>query len=144
MQEFKCVVLADRHHELSEGIRGLLETEFSSVVMVTNETSLIEGSVRLAPELVVADLALTKRDGFGWLSRLIERCPGLRVIVLSSHEEEIIIDGAFAAGAAGYVRRRRIGSELLEAIRCVAAGGQYRGASATVSGTPQPEHPETP
>jgi hypothetical protein len=38
-----CVLLADRHHGLSEGIRGLLETSFNSVFPVADETSLIEG-----------------------------------------------------------------------------------------------------
>ena len=42
-----CVLLADRHHGLSEGVRGLLATAFGSVVMVADEASLIEGASRL-------------------------------------------------------------------------------------------------
>ena len=35
-----CVLLADRHHSLTEGVRGLLETVFSTVFMVADEASL--------------------------------------------------------------------------------------------------------
>jgi hypothetical protein len=45
----KCVLLADRHHGLSEGIRGLLESELEAVVMVADETSLIESAAKLRP-----------------------------------------------------------------------------------------------
>jgi len=39
-QAVNCVLLADRHHGLSEGVRGLFETAFDAVVMVADETSL--------------------------------------------------------------------------------------------------------
>jgi hypothetical protein len=40
-----CVLLTDRHHGLTEGVRGLLETAFGSVVMVADEASLLEGAL---------------------------------------------------------------------------------------------------
>jgi DNA-binding NarL/FixJ family response regulator len=45
-----CVLLADRHHGLTEGVRGLLETAFGTVVMVADEASLLDGAARLRPE----------------------------------------------------------------------------------------------
>ena len=59
-----CVLLADSHKELSEGVRGLLETKFATVVMVADETSLIEASGRLRPDMVVVDISLSRHDGF--------------------------------------------------------------------------------
>ena len=55
-----CVVLADRHHGLTEGIRGLLGTRFRTVVMVADESSLQETAARLRPMVVVADLSLAR------------------------------------------------------------------------------------
>jgi DNA-binding NarL/FixJ family response regulator len=121
----KCVLLADRHHELSEGIRGLLETEFPAVVMVADETSLIESAARMSPDVVVADLALAKGESFGWLRRLLERCPGTRVIVLSAYEEASILRAAFEAGAMGVVSKRDIASRLLEVVDAVLAGRHF-------------------
>ena len=39
----KCVLLADRHHSLIEGVRGLLETAFGTIFMVADEASLLDG-----------------------------------------------------------------------------------------------------
>ena len=52
-ENIHCVLLADRHHGLTEGIRGLLETLFDAVVMVADEPSLQESAVRLQPSAAV-------------------------------------------------------------------------------------------
>lgn len=49
------VVLADCHHGLTEGMRGLLETVFVALVMVADETSQVESAERLQPSLVAAE-----------------------------------------------------------------------------------------
>jgi DNA-binding NarL/FixJ family response regulator len=121
----KCVLLADRHHGLTEGIRGLLESEFEAVVMVADETSLIESAARMQPSLVVADLALAQGESFGWLRRLLARRPESRVIVLSSHDGRTIMQAAFDAGAAGFVLKRDIATQLLGAVDEVLAGRRY-------------------
>ena len=124
-------MLADRHHGLSEGIRGLLESEFAAVVMVADETSLMESAARLKPTLVVADLALAQGESFGWLRRLLKRCPESHVIVLSAHDELTVMEAAFEAGAAGFVRKREIASHLLDAVDAVLAGRRYAPPVAT-------------
>jgi DNA-binding NarL/FixJ family response regulator len=121
-ENIKCVLLADRHHGLSEGIRGLLESEFEAVVMVADETSLIESAVKLEPRIVVADLALARGESFGWLRRLLARCPGSRVVVLSAHDDSTVMQAALAAGAAGFVLKREIATRLLPTIEAVLAG----------------------
>ena len=126
--DIKCVLLADRHHGLSEGIRGLLESEFEAVVMVANETSLIESASKLTPRIVVADLALAQGESFGWLQRLLARCPGSRVVVLSAHDDLTVRQAAFAAGAMGFVLKREIATRLLPTIDLVLAGKSPRGA----------------
>ena len=57
---FSCVLLADRHHGLAEGVRGLLETAFESVFMVADGTSLLEGVDRLEPDVAIVDLSLAR------------------------------------------------------------------------------------
>jgi two-component system, LuxR family, secretion system response regulator SsrB len=121
----RCVLLADRHHGLSEGIRSLLECEFEAVVMVADELSLIESALRLQPNLVVADLALAREDGFGWLSRLLSRCPESLVIVLSAHDEASVMKKAFEAGAVGFLRKRELATELFVAVDSVLKGRRY-------------------
>jgi DNA-binding NarL/FixJ family response regulator len=114
-----CVLLADRHHGLSEGVRGLLETEFGSVVMVADEASLIDAAGRLRPDVAVVDLSLARERGLGWLRAVHERCPGLKIIVLSVHDEQSVRAAAIAAGADAFVLKREIATHLLAAVEMV-------------------------
>jgi two-component system secretion response regulator SsrB len=120
-----CVLLADRHHGLSEGIRSLLETTFSSVFMVANEASLIEGAGRLQPAVVVVDLSLAAGDMFGLVRKLRVRAPGAKVLLLSVHDEPTVARSAAAAGADGVVLKRAIATELLPAVDAILAGQRY-------------------
>ena len=87
----KCVLLADRHHGVIEGIHGLLQTTFATVVMVTDENSLMESASRMQPIVVVADLSVASGGGFGWLGRLLEHNAASKIIVLSVHDEPTVV-----------------------------------------------------
>ena len=121
----QCVMLADRHHGLTEGVRGLLETMFDTVVMVADEASLLAAAVRLEPQLAIVDLSLARNSGLGWLRQLRERCPGLRLIVVSVHDEVSVRRAALAAGADGFVLKRALAEDLEPAVEAVLAGGRY-------------------
>jgi len=120
-----CVLLADRHHGLTESVRGLLETAFGSVVMVADEASLLEAAARLRPEVAIVDLSLARDSGLGWLRALRQRCPDLKVIVLSVHDERSVRSAAMAAGADAFVLKRAIATELLPVVDALgrATGG---------------------
>ena len=118
-----CVLLADRHHGLTEGVRGLLETAFGSVVMVADEASLLEGAGRLQPDVAIVDLSLAQGSGVGWLSAIRKRCPALKVIVLSVHDEQTVRRAVMEAGADAFVLKREIATELLRAVELVHGGG---------------------
>ena len=129
-----CVLLAVRHQGLTEGVRGLLETTFDAVVMVADETSLFESAERLKPSVTIVDLSLARGEGLQWLLRLRSRCPGLKVIVLSVHDEPSVFRSAMKAGADAFVLKRAIATDLLAAIDAVRAGQTY--VSAGTSGGP--------
>jgi len=111
-----CVLLADRHHGLSEGVRGLLETAFGTVVMVADKTSLLDVAFRLRPDVAVVDLSLARDGDLDWLKAVRQRCPGLKVIALSVHDEEAVRRAAMAAGADAFVLKRAIATDLLPAV----------------------------
>jgi DNA-binding NarL/FixJ family response regulator len=112
----RCVLLADRHQGLTEGIRGLLETAFGTVVMVADEASLLEGAGRLQPDVAVIDLSLAHDGGLDWLRAVKDRCPRVRMVVLSVHDEETVRRAVFAAGADAFVLKRDIVTDLLTAV----------------------------
>lgn len=120
-----CVLLADRHHGLSEGIRSLLETSFNSVFLVADETSLIEGVGLLRPAVVVVDLSLGAGDVLGLIRELRARAPGAKVLLLSVYDEPSVIRTAAAAGADGIILKRAIATDLLPAVDAILAGRRF-------------------
>jgi DNA-binding NarL/FixJ family response regulator len=104
-----------------EGLRGLLETAFGTVVMVADKESLQDVAFRLRPDLAVVDVSLAQDGGLDWLRTLRARCPGLKVIALSVHDEESVRRAALQAGADEYLVKRAIATDLLPAVERVRA-----------------------
>jgi DNA-binding NarL/FixJ family response regulator len=119
------VILADRHQNVLEGIRGLLETMFDHVVMVADEKSLLETIERLRPDLVVIDLSfpITREPNVVlWLRQCDQR---LRFIVLSIHDDQAVVAQCMASGASGFVLKRSIATDLIPATMEVLQGRTY-------------------
>lgn len=119
------VLLADRHHRLNEGVRGLLETVFARVFVVADRASLLDGAGRLSPELVVVDVAMAQGDIRHLVHSIRERAPAAKVLLLSVHDEPAVATAAFDAGADGFVLKRAIATDLLPAVDALLAGGRY-------------------
>jgi DNA-binding NarL/FixJ family response regulator len=119
-----CLLLADRHRVLLEGVQGLLGSRFDAVVTVSDEKSLLECVRWLHPTLAVIDLDLAP-DGLGVLRRLREQRPDQRLIVLSLYDSPVVAAAAIRAGADAFVLKRAIADELLTAADSVLAGQRY-------------------
>jgi DNA-binding NarL/FixJ family response regulator len=113
--DLSCVLLADRHHELTEDVRGLLETTSAAVIMVADETSLLEGASRLQPDVIVVDLSLAQHSSLNWLRTARESFPG-KLVVSSVHDEKSARRAAMTAGADAFVLKRAIATDLMSAI----------------------------
>jgi DNA-binding NarL/FixJ family response regulator len=116
-----CVLLADRHHGLVEGMRGLLETAFEVVIMVADKLSLQDVAHRLHPDAAIVDLSLARDGNLEWLRDLRARCPALKVVVLSVHDEDSVRQAALGAGADEFVLKRSISTDLIPALERVRA-----------------------
>ena len=123
--KYNRVILADTHHPMLEGIRGLLETMFEAVVMVADDTSLFDTAARLDADLIVVDLSLPVSRDVNIVARLKERFPECKLIVLSVHEEPIAVEKVMAAGAQGFVLKRSAATDLIPAVRAVLRGRKY-------------------
>jgi len=129
-EKARCVILADTHANLLEGIRGLLETMFESVVMVADKRSLFEAVERIKPDLAVVDLSLAA-SGEASIARAInDSYPELKLIILSVHDEPTAIDEVMSAGASGFVLKRSVAMDLFKAIESVQQGRTFVSALA--------------
>jgi len=125
-ENIRCVLLADLHHGLMEGMRGPLETTFEAVVMIADEVSLLESASRLPLALAVVDLSLTHGDGIGMIRRFRAHLPKTKMIVISVLDEPSVCKSALEAGTNGFVLKRAIATDLLCGCRRGACGAMLR------------------
>jgi DNA-binding NarL/FixJ family response regulator len=118
------VLLADNHLNMLGGVHRLLDALFEAVLMVADERSLMEAVRTFQPDLVVLDLSLPGHGEANLVGRLLERHAGLRVIVLSVHDEPTVADRMLSAGVAGFVLKRAAGTDLIPAVQRVLGKGE--------------------
>jgi DNA-binding NarL/FixJ family response regulator len=135
-EEKRCVLLADPHHGLSDGVRGLLATAFEAVVMVADEASLFEGARRLQSDLTIVDLALSRGTAIDLVRRLRTRFPTMKMIVVSVHDQPTVSRSVLEAGADGFVVKRALATDLLVAADAVLSGQRYVSPALADSWTP--------
>jgi len=123
--EIRCVILADPHHAMSEGIRGLVTSVFNAVVMVADEVSLIEGASKLESELAIVDTTLSKGNILTLVSRLRSNFPQMKVLILGVSDNPSFPQLALDAGACGFVLKRAVATDLLPALDAVLVGKSY-------------------
>ena len=124
-KDISCALLAEPYHSLAEGTRLLLATLFDSVLILSDEVSLVEIAERVRPRIVILDLVLAKRNLAILIARLRESFPGVRVLVVSVHEERSAVRSVRDAGADGFLVKGRIGSDLIAAVETVLRGDRY-------------------
>lgn len=123
--EVWCAILADPHHGMSEGIRGLVASVFTAVVMVADEVSLIEGASKLQSELAIVDTSLSKGNILSLIGRLRSGFPEMKLLVLGASGDPPLPQLVLDAGACGFVLKRTVATDLLPALDAVLAGKRY-------------------
>lgn len=121
----RCVVLADGHQNILEGVRNLLETMFETVIMVADRRSLFEAVEKVEPDMAIVDLSLPPVDEAGIVQEIKVAFPKLVFIILSVHDESTVADEVLSAGASGFVLKRSIAADLFKAIHNVQEGRTF-------------------
>jgi two-component system invasion response regulator UvrY len=123
----KKILLVDDHEVVRDGVKKILDQQpqnFSFGEASTAAQALV--SVRNEEwDLVVLDVSLGTREGLEVLKEMRQIRPGIRVLVLSMHSEELFARRALRAGAVGYITKNSSRAELAKAIDCTLRGGTY-------------------
>jgi DNA-binding NarL/FixJ family response regulator len=121
------VLLADDHHLVRAGFRALLNS--LGDVKVVAEAGDGDAALRLIealqPDVALLDIAMPGLNGLEVAARAAQKCPSVRVIILSMHANEEYVLQALRVGAAGYLLKDAGTSELELAVRAVARGDTY-------------------
>jgi DNA-binding NarL/FixJ family response regulator len=122
------VLLADDHQLMREGLRRLLESTAPGIRVVgeaSNGHEALEVLRHHPVDVAVLDLSMPGMTGMDLIRRVKTEFPQVAVLVLTMHAEEQYAMRAFRCGASGYLTKDSAGTELVQAIRKVAAGGGY-------------------
>lgn len=121
------ILIADDHGVVREGLKRLLESTSPSwkVSEAGSGFQALELLRREPFDLAIFDLSMPGMSGLDLLRRVRADQPRLPVLMLSMHAEDQYALRAYKAGANAYVTKDAATSELIDAVRKVAAGGIY-------------------
>ena len=121
------IMLAEDHETVREGLKMIVnaQEDMEVVGFAGDGREAVARAQELLPDVLVMDISMPKLNGLQATLKLIECCPQVKVLTLSRHADDGYVRGLLAAGACAYVLKQSAPSELIHAIRAVAAGGKY-------------------
>lgn len=121
------VVLADDHDVVRRGLAMVLEAEgeFQVIGEARNGQEAVEAAVRLRPDLVLLDVKMPVLDGVQAAKLIKQEAPGVRILMLTGITASPATLAMFQGAADGYILKDATPTELLDAVRTVAAGKPY-------------------
>lgn len=127
------VLLADDDKLMRAGLAAVLSTDDGVEVVgeAENGRDAVERVRRLHPDLVLMDIRMPDLDGIAATREVLAVSPNVKVVILTTFEQDEYIFGALNAGASGFLLKRTSPEDLLAAIRTVAAGDSLLSPSVT-------------
>ncbi|MDX3524914.1 response regulator transcription factor [Streptomyces sp. ID05-39B] len=127
------VFLLDDHEVVRRGVHDLLDDEPDITVVgeAANAAQALARVPALRPQVAVLDVRLPDGDGVTVCRELRSQMPDLACLMLTSFDDEEALLDSIMAGASGYVLKQIQGSDLVSAVRTVAAGQSLLDPSAT-------------
>ncbi len=115
------VLIADDHSIVRRGLRAIISAEPSLELAgeTTSGRETIERVLADRPDVLILDLSMPDLDGIAVIESVKPRLPGVKILILTVHEDQGLLRAALQAGASGYVLKRAAESELVAAIHSV-------------------------
>jgi len=121
------IIIVDDHGIFRAGLKALLEMdgEFEVVADVSDGHQAVVLAAKHKPDLVIVDLSMPKCNGTEAISRIKQRCPETKVLVLTVHKEEEYVRASLQAGADSYTLKDDTHEELFVSVRTTLSGKTY-------------------
>lgn len=127
------VLLAEDHATVRQGLKLLIDGQADMKVVgeAGDGQGAVQAAQQLHPDVIVMDLSMPKMNGLLATRTLKQIQPDVAVVSLTRYSDDAYLQELLRAGVSGYVLKQSASVELLQAIRAVAAGGQYLDSSIT-------------
>ena len=138
------ILLVDDHAILREGLRALLSYYPDVEVVGEAEDGVIaiEKVNSLSPDIVLMDIAMPGMNGLEATSIIHQKFPKTQILILTQYDDEQYVLPLLRAGAAGYILKRALGSDLIKAIHAIAQGESFLYPSVVTTVLEQLRNPE--
>jgi two-component system, NarL family, response regulator NreC len=121
------VVVVDDHAVVRSGLRHILDS--AEGIEVVGEAGDSQNAIfetrAQKPDVILMDIVMPGKSGIETISDLLKDAPEAKVLILSMEDDPHYVREAFAAGASGYILKEAADSDLVTAVREIAAGGSY-------------------
>ena len=118
------ILLVDDQSIVREGLASLLETQSDLEIVgeAENGKIAVERSLELQPDVILMDIRMPIMDGVAAIRQLRKQAPEIKILVLTTFDDDEYVTQAVAAGAKGYLLKDTPSAELAQAIRVVNQG----------------------
>lgn len=119
------VLVVDDHSTFAELLALALDSEpdLHCVAVAADRETAIEAAREHAPDIAVVDLLLGREDGISLAADLASLRPGIRVVILTAHADQVVMRRASAAGVCGLLAKNGSLNDLLNTLRSARPGG---------------------
>jgi DNA-binding NarL/FixJ family response regulator len=127
------VLLVDDDDLMRAGIRAVLSSDETIDVVgeAADGRAAVEQAIAFRPDVVLMDVRMPGLDGIAATRELLAVSPDVRVVILTTFEQDDYVFGALSAGASGFLLKRTRPEELIVAIHTIAAGDSLLSPSVT-------------
>ena len=121
------ILLADDHVTVRHGLRLLIDGQADMKVVseASDGSAAMQHAIALKPDVIVMDISMPGMNGLAATRALKQKQPNVIIVTLTRHGDDAYLQELLRAGVSGYVLKQSAPTELLQAIRAAAAGGQY-------------------
>ena len=129
------VVIVDDHAILREGLKTVLLSDpaYDVIGEATNGNEAIETVLQLKPDIVIMDIAMPGLNGIEATKIIKQKHPGMKVLILTMHDNYNYILDALSAGINGYILKISDMSEIFKAIEQIMKGEDYFAKDVTLN-----------
>lgn len=121
------VLIADDYYAFRQGLKVMLsfEPDITVIAEATNGRQTVELALKHKPDAVVMDLSMGSVSGIEVIRQIVSQLPGTKVLVLSGHSEQRLIEEALASGAHGYLSKSSSLRDVCVGLREIRKGYSF-------------------